>query len=483
MRRVARYDFGGGLTGALSGASTGAPFGPWGAAAGGVVGGVLGWFGGDDKKKKEEEAAAKEEAQRQEMMLLIKRQQDNAVLSSYPTRGITGQFYAYGGKMPRCDYGGNLRPVKKDVGGYLNSVASDAQVVSGDTHEQDSDGDGSKGVTITNNGNPIANVEDGEVIIGDKVFSKRLGMDIPAKTLADKKGMLEKEMSNSNNVHTKNTLQRELEKVDSDVNNLFQKQEQMKQAAGIPPQSYENVPMAKFGDKIDWGKAGQVLSTAGSFLDNYLNQDLINNVPTVKSPVLETPTPLITTYNVAPQIGAVDRTLKARVNDINANTNDSNVARGNKQQAFVDSLVTKGQIYGDQMNKETELKNANSLNQQTVTGRNVGRVGEYDMNVNNRATAIRNMQSANNTNLSEDIRFAGQDMSKANLDLEKVKINALEYGDTGIMDNFNDIGIYKQALSDKNWSQKMYDSLKLTNKTRAEKLKADAAKLGVILTD
>lgn len=169
---------------ALKGASVGASFGPWGAAAGAVVGAAYGYFSSASAKKKEERFVD----QKNMAYNLQNMNRSNAMISADPSLVTGHQFasmYAMGGQMETA--GGTVvrpedrrkpgsaysRPLADNYlsrmtradGGSLTPMSNDSVSINGPSHE-------GGGVQLPDAG---AEVEGGETMKGNFVFSDRLG--------------------------------------------------------------------------------------------------------------------------------------------------------------------------------------------------------------------------------------------------------------------------------------------------------------------
>lgn len=129
---------------------------------------------------------------------------------------------AYGGRISALDQSRHLQ------GGAAIPLASNALKIKGDTHSQDTDGDGLTGVDYKGN-----EVEDGEIIYKtsdgtDLVFSKRLGFANAVEPLIQQKAKFEKKANTTDQI-AKNTALRQLTILDDKVNQLFEQQEAVNQ--------------------------------------------------------------------------------------------------------------------------------------------------------------------------------------------------------------------------------------------------------------
>lgn len=146
-----------GLSEGLSLASTGASIGgPVGGIIGGAVGLTKGLIEGGKRKKREEAIDLKEQRRKEDLF----DQRSRSLIDLFPTTGIEGggNIYAYGGKLRNSKLVLESVDIQKVGDGYL---------IKGHKH-----GDGGT-KAITEDGKQIE-LELGEVLVDDKVFTTRL---------------------------------------------------------------------------------------------------------------------------------------------------------------------------------------------------------------------------------------------------------------------------------------------------------------------
>lgn len=355
---------------------------------------------------------------------------------------------------------------KKALGGKLIPLASDATKAVGDTHEEDSNNDGANGITLQANGQPIAEIEDKEVIDGTRVFSDRRGYAKMVEPLLRKKGKLEKQ-SSSTNYREANSANRMLANIQSDIDGLFEHQEMTNPDNqpvnnGIPvganglnfaptiPLNFNNDPnylyrqnpyganpyakslapfnieKDRFGnivpvegtsyetpevkqpstyDKVDYAK---IANTLTPYLDNVYNEAIIRKTPKIPTPIKSKaydlkPVTLKTNYNINPALNDAERAYQMLQKDLNENTANPATARGNKLYAFADLLNNKSRLYGNKENIETDLINKSNMNVQSVIDRNTG-----------------NRQGIDNANIGQDNTFNWNKMQRES-DINKMR--------------------------------------------------------------
>lgn len=158
------------------------------------------------------------------------------------------QYYANGGKL------NNLAP--QTLGGDLVPIGDGVEEVVGNKHNQTTI-DGVSGVQLLENGQPTAEVENGEVIVdGDRVLSNRLMFDAnnsyadKMKQLTKKRNKLEAMQEKAKGYRAKNTIERKLASLNAAESTLFQHQEETKYAEGMNElQNVEGTPSFRWGGK------------------------------------------------------------------------------------------------------------------------------------------------------------------------------------------------------------------------------------------
>lgn len=163
-------------SGALKGAATGFSVGGvWGALAGAVIGGVGGFIKGRKMEKKRTEEVGKlnqaylRDVQQQQQFDAFKNQ-------NYFKDSRQAQMYEYGGSLYS-----NFMANQKALGGNLIPTSSSTTEVRGQSHEQG-------GVQLPYQ---QAEVEGGETLAKDYVFSKELGFAKLHRPIAKAKGKIE----------------------------------------------------------------------------------------------------------------------------------------------------------------------------------------------------------------------------------------------------------------------------------------------------
>lgn len=355
-------------------------------------------------KEAEDQAAQLAEQER------IKKQQDMynaASASANPLKGYANTgIYAKGGTLP---------------------LASDVNKVTGPSHE-------SGGVDINAGGNKVAEVEGGEVIHDNRVFSDRLKLNGKtyakiAESLGKQKGKFEK-LSESTNYREKNTGQRGLANVESSLNNLFITQEQSKPVDNT-------AKLASGGDLLKI--AGMVAPMADNIYNAYANSKT-PEIPTPNKRVSYdmTAMPMQTRYEVGNQLADVSNYNQNLTKNIYANSSSSAVARGEAANAFANTIGLRNNIFANKANMETSLVNANNQNIQNVNNANIKNrqdvdnmnyalTDNFNMAKTGRADNMLKNQSANVANAVDDYNMMMKGNNQENLDNRKMMLDTLKY--------------------------------------------------------
>lgn len=406
-----------------------------------LTNGVYGKMAGIGKDKKDlkaykeriaaEEAAAAEAKRIAEEKFRLE-QQTNYSKGYNIVNPTTGRenagIYKYGGGLPKLVTGGNLIP-----------VSSDTQKVVGASHEQG-------GVPIANKaGQPVAEVEGGESITDEKVFTDRVEVSpgitfaMMNEALGKKKGKFETKLASSD-FREKNTAKREIQKIDSDINQLFELQGQKVQALGLDNGNTQDMPKASFG--ADLGKYA-------SLLQYPYNANIIAKTPKIPKPVddvnyNQVTMPMKTDYNINSALLNNESNFRKLNKNLDENTSNSATARGNKLAAFSKVLSSNNDLYTLKENTQTDLINKSNTNNQSVINSN-----------------IVNKQTVDNTNITKLNTFNSANMLRDS-DINKMKTDNF----ASLTKNIGDISNYDQEKK-VDFQQKMTI---LVNQSNAEEI-------------
>lgn len=213
---------------------------PYLAGAGLVASGISSVMAAKAQKEAEEKMAEEERKQQ----AVMESKANSNILANYPTKGIYGsELYAYGGKLPMKYADGGLLP-----------TSNDTSLVVGDTHNQDTDGDGQTGVQLQG-----GEVEKGEIVDSEgRVFSKRLGYADRALGIINSpiykkfESIKTKNMAILNDKKVKevdkNTANRNLSKITNPLDGLFTEQEAKTASMGVNKRKFA------YGGELDYYK-------------------------------------------------------------------------------------------------------------------------------------------------------------------------------------------------------------------------------------
>lgn len=134
----------------------------------------------------------------------------------------------------------------------------------------------------------------------------------------------------------------------------------------------------------DWMNIGNgILNVAGGLTSYFMNRKALKDMENTgigsgpEVPVAMQAAKLNTNYNINPELSAIRETEANTFKDIDQNTTSSNVALARKQQARLNSLQNRNALYAEKENRETELINADRLNQQQVSAQNNQAYNQY----------------------------------------------------------------------------------------------------------
>jgi len=381
----------------------------------GVTNTALGIYNTIKANKEAKDAEKLARNQRNSMLL----EEDRMVMDEYPTTGnenISG-FYKGGGNL--------ANPTFKTKGGNLIPMASNMNLVKGNTHGQDTI-DNTNGVKLINaTGQAVAEVEDDEVIKDNKkVYSDKLTVKVKGKNvtyaqeaerISKKVGEAEKILSDPNiNFRKKNAAKIQRDNWTKAADDLFYHQEQIKREQGIDNDSIP-IPKGQIGMNIFNNQANQNafnymknnpkqsnFSKVAPYLDNVANAVMTAFTPKPAFPLLARQRKLKTDFNINPQLQEVTDTVNQTAQGIERGTSSSNVARQNTTAVRLAGMKEKGRLYGQKENIETQLHNQDIGNKQQIEGQNLARIQGFQDSMQQRAYNIQGRTSANVANAIED---------------------------------------------------------------------------------
>ncbi len=346
-------------------------------------------------------------------------------------------------------------------------------------------------------------VLDGSKVISDSIdISKHESLADRATKLAKQKGDIEDAMKKETSIYRRNTLGRNIQKLDKDLKDIYTLQEQYKNSVGLNddgsrrfqvggdmelmdeeyvpfagrindiPGTAGNQPISRKSQPIDWSNIAQ---TATPFVDNIYNSYLINNTPRV--PIKRTLTPevvgardLQTDYNIDNMLYDNARITRDVNRNVASNSSSSQDVRKSYLKSGVNLMEANNRVMGDKFNIETQLKNADALNKQGIDAlntKNRQEVNKYnyanidDTNYLNmvREGDIQTRKSQNVAQAVNDVQNIQRENNMKKSDIERYKIDSLRKLQSGVMNDVDFTKANKEALKDKDYAQKAYKAL------------------------
>ena len=361
--------------------------------------------------------------------------------------------------LPVYDNGGKLNTNSSSttgkydtVGGDLIPISDNAEVVDGNTHKE-KDIDNSYGVTLSEDGEPIANVEDKEVVVDNNlVFSDKLkkgnrtfasiALDVNSKI-----GELQSKNKGLVRPNEKFANERTIQGLEKLNENLFKEQELVKaNTYGTEDEMIDvvdgTVPVAENGMRInkknfledpitDTSGIGVREGTFGSDLapmlaDNVANFFLAKNAPAPPKPIMRRTPILDTRVNVNPQLANVANAVASSNETVRANTNNSNVARANITATNLKGAEATNNIYASKENAERQLQNEQIKAITATANTNAELDSEYQKDVRDDRLQRSSALSKNITNLTEDIKAVRQNEIQKDSDDTLVTLGLLD---------------------------------------------------------
>jgi hypothetical protein len=330
-------------------------------------------------------------------------------------------YYADGGKLPTLSSMGKYNT----TGGKLKPIADGVVEVQGNKHGEKTI-DNSYGVTLHKGNQPIAEVEDKEVMVeqpdGDMVFSARLkdekGVSFAnrMKQLAKKRNKLEKDLDKNYDTKSRNSIERKLAGLNMAEEVLKIKQEEVKFEEGqaeldklanggkIPKYANGTMNLGDTDNYLSKNNKQMWKDILPTLADNAGNMLLTLNTPKLAKPIRKSAVNLNTNYNINPQLSEVKNEINAITDNIYKNTSNSNIARANISSARLRGLQQTNNILGQKENIENQLKNQNKLNKQQVEHINIDADNNNNMLEFTRANDIHSRISANLADMSSDFK-------------------------------------------------------------------------------
>jgi len=331
------------------------------------------------------------------------------------------------------------------VGGDLLPISDNAEIVAGNTHKENNI-DNSYGVTLSENGNPVANVENKEVVVDNElVFSDKLkkGNKTFASIALDintKIGELQAKSKESIKPAEKFSNERTIQGLEAMNKRLFQEQELVKaNTIGTKEETIDvvngGVPVGRNGLDIKNANVSTDIAlrenTYGQDMlplvaDNIANLVLTNNAPDVIKPITKRAPILDTRVNINPQLANVVNTITSSNEAVRANTNNSAVARANITATNLKGLEVSNNIYATKQAQEKQLKNQQLLAVNAINNENADANMEYQNEVRDSLLQKNASYSKNITNLVEDFSAVKENDLQKNADDLSIELALLD---------------------------------------------------------
>lgn len=143
--------------------------------------------------------------------------------------------------------------------------------------------------------------------------------------------------------------------------------------------------------KAKWGLSkNDTISLAtnvgGSLISAGINAAMLSKLKSPNQPISTPAVKLKTNININPQLDKMRETIAEYERNVDNNTLSSRVALARKQNARLAGILQTNELYGEKENKETELINADKLNQQAVAAESIKAYNDW----NDRVTAFEN---------------------------------------------------------------------------------------------
>ena len=146
-----------------------------------------------------------------------------------------------------------------------------------------------------------------------------------------------------------------------------------------------------------------------SIAGNRMNNRFLNRMKYRNPPIPYQTTKLKTKININPQLDKMRESLAEYERNIDNNTASSRVALARKQRARLANVLQTNELFGTKENMETELINADRLNQQTIANKNIENYNNWAEGENAFRNAILEKKAENNIAMANNINAGIQD--------------------------------------------------------------------------
>ncbi len=340
--------------------------------------------------------------------------------------------------LPVYAKGGNMNNTNKlstmgefdTTGGDLVPISNNAEVVVGNKHTENKV-DGSYGVTLSKDGQPIANIEDDEVVVNDRlVFSDKLKKG--NETFADialkvntKIGELQETLKTAKKPSEKFSIERTITGLEKQNDNLFKEQELVKQNTFGDTEevvAVENGVVAKGEGGMDLKKYAPLIPLAA---DNITNLILTSKSPKPAPPITRRAPILDTTVNVNPALAEIKNSINAGNEVVSNNTNSSSVARANITANNLRGIQASANVLAAKDAQEIQLKNNQNTILANTANANAALNEQYLADVYQNQLEKNASTSANISNLVEDFTAVQKDINAGNKEESILELDAL----------------------------------------------------------
>lgn len=155
-------------------------------------------------------------------------------------------------------------------------------------------------------------------------------------------------------------------------------------------------------------------NVGGSLISAGINALALKNLKAPSKPIAAPASKLKTRININPQLDKMRETIAEYERNVDNNTLSSRVALARKQNARLAGILQTNELYGEKENKETELINADKLNQQAIAAENIKAYNDWRDRVNAFENEIVDKKSENLVSMIGNINQGLQDVVSRN---------------------------------------------------------------------
>lgn len=406
---------------------------------GGLGGGLIGAITGGQASKAQEKAAQLAELREQRITNTTQKNAMAAKQAAYPVRGYGNiGYFAKGGAI-------------STTGGAMSPIADGVYQLVGDKHGMDSNADGRQGITISSSGQPIAEVEGGEVMGSDKVFSAQMLVPGTNYTFAQAAAMVaksaesklvqrfKKKLISADTSESAFSAKRMLEKHPDPLEALFDTQEQTRIAEEQAAQQQQQMQAQQ--QQLPQGAKGLNLQALGSaaetivpYLDNIVNMSLTQKTPAIPKPEMQIAPNIDTTFDITGAQANISRQQALRNKGILANTNNDQVARANMIAGYANDVDALNTLMMTKSQQETAARNQQAGLHADAYNANTQLLNNYRQMQMMRTDDIHSRMSANVANAVEDTQGVQATKNQMMLDKQRMMITLMGYANTGVLD-------------------------------------------------